>query len=68
MEQLAFFAESGQSKGLPEDLLEYRPGFVDPVMSDELLKKFMAENAAAAFPCGGSEVGDRQDGPGVKGV
>lgn len=43
MEQLAFFAEAGQSKGLPEDLLEYRPGFVDQQTSDDLLQKFMVE-------------------------
>lgn len=29
MEQLSFFAEAGQSKGLPAELLEYHPGFID---------------------------------------
>jgi len=41
MEQLSFFAEAGQSKGLPEELLKYYPGFVDETASDELLKHFI---------------------------
>lgn len=43
MEQLSFFAETGQSRGLPKELLEYRAGFIDRQTSDELLKKFIAE-------------------------
>ena len=43
MEQLSFFAEAGQSKGLPKELLEYHPGFIDKQASDELLQKFIAE-------------------------
>ena len=43
MEQLRFFAEAGQSKGLPEELLEYHPGFIDRETSDQLLTKFIGE-------------------------
>lgn len=41
MEQLSFFAEAGQSKGLPEELLEYHTGFIDKQSSDELLQRFI---------------------------
>lgn len=41
MEQLSFFAEEGQSKGLPKELLEYHPGFIDKQISDQLLQKFI---------------------------
>jgi alkylated DNA repair dioxygenase AlkB len=43
MEQLSFFAEAGQSRGLPTELLEYHSGFIDQKTSDQLLKKFIAE-------------------------
>ncbi|MEO6497607.1 MAG: alpha-ketoglutarate-dependent dioxygenase AlkB [Mucilaginibacter sp.] len=43
MEQLSFFAETGQSKGLPTELLDYRPGLFDQVQSDYLLNKFISE-------------------------
>lgn len=43
MKQLSFFDEAGQSKGLPEKLLEYHPGFIDGQTSDELLRKFIKE-------------------------
>lgn len=43
MEQLSFFAEAGQSKGLPKELLEYRPGFIDSQTSDRLLQQFIKE-------------------------
>jgi hypothetical protein len=43
MEQLSFFAEAGQSKGLPKELLEYRPGLFDQAESDELLHQFITE-------------------------
>ena len=43
MEQLSFFAEVGQSRGLPTELLEYRAGFIDSITSDELLAKFIEE-------------------------
>jgi alkylated DNA repair dioxygenase AlkB len=42
-EQLSFFAEAGQSKGLPTDMLEYRPGLFSKAESDHLLQKFIAE-------------------------
>ena len=42
MEQLAFFPEAGQTKGLPKELLEYHAGFIDGLTSDELLQKFIA--------------------------
>jgi alkylated DNA repair dioxygenase AlkB len=43
MEQLSFFAEAGQSKGLPKELLEYRPGLFGQAESDELLHQFITE-------------------------
>jgi alkylated DNA repair dioxygenase AlkB len=43
MEHLSFFAEAGQSKGLPEELLEYRAGFLDTSLSDALLQRFIRE-------------------------
>ncbi|MDN5289601.1 MAG: Alkylated repair dioxygenase AlkB [Mucilaginibacter sp.] len=43
MEQLNFFAEAGQSSGLPKELLEYHAGFIDPGISDQLLQLFIAE-------------------------
>jgi hypothetical protein len=43
MEQLSFFAEAGQSKGLPKELLGYRPGLFDQAESDYLLQKFITE-------------------------
>ncbi len=41
MEQLSFFAEAGQSRGLPKELLEYKPGLLDEPISDYLLQKFI---------------------------
>ena len=43
MEQLSFFEESGQSKGLPADYLEYRAGLFSVAESDQLLKKFIED-------------------------
>jgi len=43
MEQLALFAEQGQSRGLPWELLEYRPGLIDQVAGDALLKHFISD-------------------------
>ncbi|MEO7214505.1 MAG: alpha-ketoglutarate-dependent dioxygenase AlkB [Mucilaginibacter sp.] len=43
MEQLAFFAETGQSKDLPKHLLEYQPGLISLAESDRLLKHFIAD-------------------------
>jgi alkylated DNA repair dioxygenase AlkB len=43
VEQLSFFAEAGQSRGLPKELLEYTPGFIAPAESDGLLAKFIRE-------------------------
>jgi len=37
MEQLSFFAEGGQTKGLPNDVLKYHEGFIDSVDGDNLL-------------------------------
>jgi alkylated DNA repair dioxygenase AlkB len=42
-EQLCFFPEAGQSKGLPPDMLEYFPGLFSPEESDELMAKFIRE-------------------------
>ena len=43
MEQLSFFAEAGQTRGLPEELLEYRAGFIGVDESDALLQKFISQ-------------------------
>jgi alkylated DNA repair dioxygenase AlkB len=43
MEQLSFFGEAGQSKGLPEEYLEYRPGLLDVAESDHLLERFIKD-------------------------
>lgn len=42
MEQLSFFHESGQTPGLPTDLLEYLPGFISPKEADSLLSRFIS--------------------------
>lgn len=41
MEQLALFTPSGQSKGLPKHLLEYRSSIISQVESDGLLSHFI---------------------------
>jgi len=41
MEQLALFAEAGQSQGLPKELLEYRPGLIRQQTGDSLLQHFI---------------------------
>jgi alkylated DNA repair dioxygenase AlkB len=43
MEQLSFFPEAGQSKGLPPELLDYRPGIFGPEQSKYLMQKFIDE-------------------------
>src|ERR1700709_533582 len=43
MEQLSFFAEAGQSKGLPPELLDYRPGIFNADESEYLMRKFINE-------------------------
>jgi alkylated DNA repair dioxygenase AlkB len=43
MEQLSFFAEAGQSRGLPTELLEYHPGFIAEKTGNQLLAKFIKE-------------------------
>jgi len=37
MEQLSFFAEAGQTVGLPVDILTYQSDFLAPALSDEML-------------------------------
>lgn len=44
MEQLCFFPEAGQSKGLPKEMLEYMPGLFSKEESDYLLEKFIRES------------------------
>lgn len=44
MEQLCFFPEAGQSKGLPKEMLEYMPGLFNKEESDALLAKFINES------------------------
>ena len=41
MEQLSFFKEAGQSRGLPEELLKYRAGWFTEKESDSFLKTFI---------------------------
>ena len=43
MEQLCFFPEAEQNKGLPEDMLEYRRGLFSKEESDSYLQRFIAE-------------------------
>jgi len=43
MEQLSFFADTGQSPGLPKSLMEYHPGLFNDKESDMRLRKFIAE-------------------------
>jgi alkylated DNA repair dioxygenase AlkB len=43
MEQLALFAPAGQSKGLPQHLLEYRPCLFGVAECELLLEKFIRE-------------------------
>lgn len=43
MEQLCFFPETGQSKGLPVDFLEYFPGLFQQEAGDFFLQKFIVE-------------------------
>ena len=42
MEQLAFFAEAGQSKGLPKHL-EYTPGLIGGADGEYLMNKLITE-------------------------
>lgn len=41
MEQLALFEDAGQSKGLPTEYLEYRPGIFTPAESELLLQRLI---------------------------
>jgi len=43
MEQLCFFPEAGQSKGLPEEFLEYKPELFSATESDLYLDRFIHE-------------------------
>jgi alkylated DNA repair dioxygenase AlkB len=43
MEQLSFFAEAGQSRGLPKELLEYHAGFINEKAGNKLLNQFITE-------------------------
>jgi len=43
MEQLALFAEAGQSKGLPTEYLEYFPKLIDPFIGQRLLEKLIED-------------------------
>lgn len=42
MEQLSIFPDAGQSKGLPTDLLDYRPGIFSAEESEHLMRKLIA--------------------------
>lgn len=41
MEQLAFFPECGQTKGLPTEVLEYMPGIFAPELGYQLMDRFI---------------------------
>lgn len=41
MEQLCFFPESGQTGGLPAEMLKYTPGLFTPAESDQYLDRFI---------------------------
>lgn len=43
MEQLAFFPECGQTKGLPTQVLEYMPNIFDDELGSQLMEKFIKE-------------------------
>lgn len=43
MEQLCFFPEAGMSKGLPPEMLEYKPGLFSTGQGNFLLNKFIAD-------------------------
>ncbi len=43
MEQLAFFPECGQTKGLPTDVLEYIPNLFEASLGAELMAKFIKD-------------------------
>lgn len=43
MEQLALFAEAGQSKGLPTEYVEYFPKLIEPFTGQQLLERFIRE-------------------------
>lgn len=43
MEQLSLFGEAGQSKGLPTELLDYRPGLLDAAESAFIMQKLISE-------------------------
>jgi hypothetical protein len=43
MEQLCFFPEAGQSKGLPTDFLEYFPGLLSVEEGNRFLQSFIAD-------------------------
>ena len=43
MEQLCFFPEAGQSRGLPKEMLEYKPALFGHEESDSLMAKFIRE-------------------------
>jgi alkylated DNA repair dioxygenase AlkB len=42
MEQLSFFRESGQTPGMPKEVLEYMPGFVENEEAGRLLSGFIS--------------------------
>jgi alkylated DNA repair dioxygenase AlkB len=42
MEQLSLFTNAGQSKGIPSNLFDYRPGIFDIAESDYLMEKLLA--------------------------
>jgi alkylated DNA repair dioxygenase AlkB len=45
MEQLSLFGEAGQSKGLPTELLDYRPGLLNAAESAFIMNKLIHETS-----------------------
>lgn len=43
MEQLAFFPESGQTKGLPTEVLQYMPNVIEAEIGNQLMERFITE-------------------------
>lgn len=43
MEQLALFPESGQTKGLPAEVLQYMPNVIEAEIGNQLMERFITE-------------------------
>jgi alkylated DNA repair dioxygenase AlkB len=43
MEQLSFFSDAGQSPGIPDDLIYYQPGLIDPDTSSRIMQDLITQ-------------------------